>query len=80
MVIKDDQGSERMELISNGERRLKLLSEMKVDVVTSPYIDKVLNYLLNDPKLYGEAKTSFDSQEHTLNKILTAIEYLKALR
>ena len=63
------------ELISEGERLLKLLRTTSVDVEARPYIDDVLVYLQNDP----EAKALFDNQKGTENKLLEAIKYLKTL-
>jgi hypothetical protein len=80
MVTKDDKGAKTRELILNGERRLKVLSATRVNAVSSPYIDNVLEYLRNNPDHYDEAAALIAAQDSTLKKIAAGIEYLKTLQ
>ena len=66
MAQNEDQ---KNELISEGERLLKLLRTTSVDVEARPYIDKVVVYVQSDP----EVKALFDNQKGTENKLLKAI-------
>jgi hypothetical protein len=67
-------------LICDGERRMKILSSMDIDLAAkSPFIDNVLDLLKNNPDRYNQAVSLIDSQEDNLSKIRVSIECLKKL-
>ena len=79
MEIKDTH-KKVQELISDGERRLKILSAMEIKVVAnSPYVKNVLEFLRQHPSCYNEASASIAAQKDPLSKIEKSIEYLKIL-
>jgi hypothetical protein len=67
-------------LICDGERRMKILSSMDIDMAAkSPFIDNVLEVLKNNPDSYNQALFLIDTQKDNLSKIRVSIECLKKL-
>lgn len=65
-------------LICDGERRMKILSSMDIDLAAkSPFIDNVLEFLKNNPDSYNQAISLIDTQKDNLSKIRVSIECLK---
>jgi hypothetical protein len=68
------------ELISDGERRIKILSAMEIELAAkSPFIEAVLEFLKHNPEFYEMAVNRIDSEKDNLGKIMASLECLKTI-
>jgi hypothetical protein len=68
------------ELISDGERRIKILSAMEIELAAkSPFIEAVLEFLKHNPEFYEMAVHRIDSEKDNLGKIMASLECLKTI-
>jgi hypothetical protein len=68
------------ELISDGERRIKILSAMEIELAAkSPFIDAALEFLKHNPECYEKALNRINSEKDNLGKIMASIECLKTI-
>jgi hypothetical protein len=78
MVMKDE--IRVRQLISDGERRIKILSAMDIELAAkSPYVDAVLEFLKHNPDYYQKALSRIDSEKDNLGKIMATIDCLKTI-